>query len=202
MVTRREVLTSLGAAAALAWPLNAMGQGEDAAVARIQAFYDGLQSATADAKADPKQRLAAISEAMTRTFDIAAITRLAIGPQWSKIPAARQASLQDAFGRFFIASYASQLGKASGGRFEVMPKSEQRAAGRLVRTRVIDAEGKATPVDYVVNADGRVVDIYLGGTVSMVAARRSEFDSALKAGGPDALEAYLRKRADAAMGGT
>jgi hypothetical protein len=54
----------------------------------------------------------------------------------------------------------------------------------------------------VVNAEGRVVDIYLGGTVSMLAARRSEFDAALKAGGPDGLEAHLRKRTDAATGGT
>ena len=69
------------------------------------------------------------------------------------------------------------------------------------RTRVVDAEGKATPVDYLVNAEGRVVDIYLGGTVSMLAARRSEFDGVLKKGGPEALEAHLRKRTEA-VGGT
>jgi phospholipid transport system substrate-binding protein len=202
MVTRRELLGSIGAAAALAWPSGAGAQADDAA-ARIQAFYDSLQAALAES--DPARRMAAVSEAMTRTFDIAAITRLAIGPHWSKIPAPKQASLQDAFGRYFIATYASQLGKAAGGRFEVLPKAEQkneqRAGGRLVRTRVIDGEGKATPVDYLVNAEGRVVDIYLGGTVSMLAARRSEFDGALKAGGPDALEAHLRKRTEA-VGGT
>ncbi len=200
MVTRRELLAALGASAVLGWPVGAVGQADDPAVARIQAFYDSLQSATA--QGDPKQRLAAVSEAVMRTFDIAAITRLSIGPQWSKIPAERQASLQEAFGRYFVATYASQLGKATGSRFEVLPKSEQRTGGRLVRTRVIDSEGKATPVDYVVNAEGRVVDIYLGGTVSMLAARRSEFDAALKAGGPDGLEAHLRKRTDAATGGT
>jgi len=202
MVTRRELLAGLGALAILAWPVGAAAQADDPAVARIQAFYDSLQSATAGAQTDPKQRLAALSDAVMRTFDIVAITRLSIGPPWSKIPADRQASLQEAFGGYFVATYASQLGKASGSRFEVLPKSEQRTAGRLVHTRVIDPEGKATPVDYVVNAEGRVVDIYLGGTVSMLAARRSEFDAALKAGGPDGLEAHLRKRADAATGGT
>jgi phospholipid transport system substrate-binding protein len=169
-------------------------------VARIRAFYDSLQGAAA--QADPKQRLEAIGEAMSRVFDIAAITRLSIGPQWSKIPAAKQASLQEAFGRFFVASYGTQLGKAAGSRFEVLPKVEQRTGGRLVRTQVIDPKGQATPVDYLVNADGQIVDIYLGGTVSMLAARRSEFDSILKSGGPDALEAHLRKRADAITGAT
>jgi phospholipid transport system substrate-binding protein len=201
MVTRRELLGGISAAAALSWSSAAIGQAEDAAAASIKAFYDSLQSATAGG-ADPKQRLAAVSEAMTRTFDIGAMTRLAIGPQWSKIPEGKQASLQDAFGRYFIATYASQLGKASGSKFEVLPKTEQRTAGQLVRTRITDAEGKVTPVDYLVNKDGRVVDIYLAGTVSMLASRRSEFDAALKAGGPEALEASLRKRADAATGGT
>ena len=203
MVTRRELLGGLGAAAAFAWPIGAGAQAHDPA-ARIQAFYDSLQTALAES--DPTKRMAAVSEAMTRTFDIDAITRLAIGPQWSKIPGAKQASLQDAFGRYFVATYASQLGKAAGGRFEVLPKAEQkneqRAGGRLVRTRVVDGEGKTTPVDYLVNAEGRVVDIYLGGTVSMVAARRSEFDGVLKKGGPDALEAHLRQRTEAATGGT
>ena len=206
MITRRKLLTVLGAVAAsatLGRPLSASGQAEDPAAARIQGFYDSLQAATSGpAAVDPKQRLGAISEAMTRTFDIGAMARLAIGPQWSKIPAAKQASLQEAFGRYFIATYASQLGKASGGRFEVLPKTEQKTGGRLVRTRVTDADGKTTPVDYLVNADGRVVDIYLGGTVSMLATRRPEFDAALKAGGPDALEANLRQRADQLMGGT
>ena len=123
MVTRRELLGGIGAAAALAWPSGAGAQADDAA-ARIQAFYDSLQAALAES--DPARRMAAVSEAMTRTFDIAAITRLAIGPQWSKIPAPKQASLQDAFGRYFIATYASQLGKAAGGRFEVLPKTEQK----------------------------------------------------------------------------
>jgi phospholipid transport system substrate-binding protein len=200
MVTRRELLTAIASSAAFALPVAAAGQGEDLAVAPIKAFYDSLQRATA--QVDAKQRLAAVSEAMTGIFDTAAMTRIAIGPQWSKIPAARQASLQDAFARYFIASYGSQLGKAAGSRFEVTPKAEQRTGGRLVRTRVIDAEGKATPVDYLVNAEGRVVDIYLGGTVSMLAGRRSEFDGILKAGGPDALEAHLRKRADELTGAT
>ena len=201
MITRRHILTALGASATLVWPLGAVGQGEDPAFARIKAFYDSLQTATAGAQGgDANLRLQAVSEAIMSTFDVGAMTRTAIGPQWSKIPAARQASLQEAFGRFFIASYGTRLGQVSGGRFEVEPTSEKRTGGRLVRTRVIDAQGKTTPVDYLVNAEGRVVDVYLAGTVSQIAAHRSDFTAALKAGGPEALEANLRKRADELMG--
>jgi phospholipid transport system substrate-binding protein len=195
MVTRRELLAAAAASATLGLALAATAQEQDAAVARIRAFYDSLNAAMGGA-ADPKQRLATVSDAIMQTFDIGAMVKLAVGPQWAKIPVPKQAALQDAFGRYFVATYGTQLGKASGSRFEVMPKAEPKTGGQLVRTRVTDPEGKITPVDYLVNADGKVVDIYLGGTVSMIATRRSEFGEPLKAGGPDALEAYLRKRAD------
>jgi phospholipid transport system substrate-binding protein len=202
MVARREFLTGMAAAAA-AWPVAAIGQGEDPSVSRVKALYDSLQSAMASGQAsDPKQRMAALSEPVMSSFDIPNMTRIAVGPRWSSIPPAKREALQEAFGRYFVATYANRLGQAAGGRFEVMPKSERRAGGRLVRTRVIDAHGKATPVDYLVNPDGKIVDVYLKGTISELASHRSEFDAALKAGGPDALEANLRKRADALSGGS
>lgn len=202
MFSRRDVLAVLAGAAAAAGPFAAMAQAEDAAVARIKAFYDAVQSATAGPQAaDPKARFAALSEPVANTFDLTAMTRLAIGPQWSKIPAAKQSALQGAFGRYFIATYASRLGGVSGGRFEVMPKTEPRTGGRLVRTKVIDAGGRETAVDYLVNQEDKVVDLYLSGTVSELAALRAQFDPVLKSGGPDGLEANLRQRAEKALGG-
>jgi len=205
--SRRDVLAmaaSAPAAGALAaagpWP--ALAQAEDPAVARIKSFYDALQAVTAGPQAnDPKARFAAIQEPVANAFDLTAMARLAIGPQWSKIPAAKQASVQEAFGRYFMATYANRLGGISGARFEVMPNTEPRTGGRLVRTKVIDAGGRETPVDYLVGPEGKVVDLYLSGTVSELAALRAQFDPVLKSGGPDRLEAYLRERADKALGG-
>jgi phospholipid transport system substrate-binding protein len=139
---------------------------------------------------------------MMQLFDISAMTRLVVGPQWNRISAAKKASLQDAFGRYFIATYASRLGQASGGRFEVLPNTERRSGGALVRTRITDADGKVTSVDYLTNPEGRIIDVYLNGTISELASFRSEFDTLLKTGGPDALESDLRKRAAELRGGT
>jgi phospholipid transport system substrate-binding protein len=186
-------------AAAGPWP--ALAQAEDPA-ARIKSFYDALQAVTAGPQAsDPKARFAALQEPVGNAFDLTAMARLAIGPQWSKFPAAKQASLQEAFGRYFVATYANRLGGISGARFEVTPNAEPRTGGRLVRTKVIDAGGRETPVDYLVGPEGKVVDLYLSGTVSELAALRAQFDPVLKSGGPDRLEAYLRERADKALGG-
>lgn len=201
MIDRRRLMAGMmGLGAAALAPLAAAGQAEDSAVATIKAFYDSVQSATAGAS-DPARRLAALSDAVMRTFDLGAMTRLAVGSRWASLPAAKKAELQEAFGRFFVATYASRLGQAGGGRFEVLPKTEPRSAGRLVRTRVVGPDGKATPVDYLVGPDGKVIDVYLNGTVSEVASHRAEFDAALKKGGADALAAELRRQTEALTSG-
>ena len=97
---------------------------------------------------------------------------------------------------------AAGIDHVSGGRFEVMPKTEPRTGGRLVRTKVFDVGGRETAVDYLVNQEDKVADLYLSGTVSELAALRSQFDPVLKSGGPDGLEANLRQRAEKALGGT
>lgn len=202
MFSRRDVLGAMVGALIAAGPLAALAQAEDPAVAAVQSFYDAVQSATAGPQADdPKARFAALSDPVTRTFDIGAMTRLVVGPQWSKIPPAKQTALQDAFGRYFIATYANRIGAIKGGRFEVSPKTDQRTTGKLVRTKVIDAAGRETPVDFLVGPENKVVDLYLAGTVSELAALRALFDSALKSGGADGLEADLRQRADKILGG-
>ena len=201
MFSRREILGVLAGAVVAAGPLAALAQAEDPAIALIKGFYDAVRSATGDSKAeDPKARFAALTDPVMRTFDIGAMARLAIGPPWSKIPAPKQAALQDAFGRYFIANYAQRIGGIKGGRFEVMPTTEPRTGGKLVRTKVVDAGGRETPVDFLVSPEGKVIDLYLSGTVSELAAQRALFDPVLKSGGPDALEADLKRRTEKALG--
>lgn len=198
MITRRTMLVT---AALAALPLPVLAQrgapAEDPAVARVRGFYNTIQNMVRDARnADRDKMLNTLSEAVARAFDLPAMTRAAVGPQWSKIPAPKQKSLQEAFGRYFVATYVSRLGSAVGGRFEVAPEVETRPNGRLVRTRIIDAQNNANAVDYLTNADNKIIDVYLDGTVSEIAQRRTEFGAALKKGGADALEAELRERAE------
>jgi phospholipid transport system substrate-binding protein len=47
----------------------------------------------------------------------------------------------------------------------------------------------------------RVVDIYLGGTVSELASRRADFTALLREGGAERLVAELRRRTGALLGG-
>lgn len=202
MIARRTlVLGALPFAAGLSRAALAQAPaGEDPAVARIKGFYGAIEGMMREQAATPDRTkmMASLAQAVADTFDLAAMLRTAIGPQWSKIPADKQGALQQAFDRYFVAAYAGRLSGATGGSFEVKPQVDKRPNGRLVRTVISDDRGIKTNVDFLVNADNKVADVYLEGAVSEMASRRTDFDGFLKKGGPDALEAELRRRADQA----
>lgn len=195
MLSRRGFIIT-GAALGLVLAVPALGAPQDPAAASVQTFYDALQKTLAEPPPDPKARVAAIGDAVRQAFDLGAMTRLAVGSRWRTIPPEKQQKLQEAFGRYFVASYANSFGRAKGARFEVTPASEARPGGRLVKTRVLDPAGKPTGVNYLVSAEGKIVDIYFSGTVSELAAYRTDFERVLAKGGADALEADLNQRAD------
>jgi phospholipid transport system substrate-binding protein len=68
---------------------------------------------------------------------------------------------------------------------------------RLVRTRINRVGKDPVQVNYLLRETGgqwRVVDLYLAGTVSELASRRSEFTAILREGGAQRLIAELRQR--------
>jgi phospholipid transport system substrate-binding protein len=73
------------------------------------------------------------------------------------------------------------------------------AGGVMVRSQIIKASGEPVNVDYMMRRNGDVwliSDIYLDGTISEVATRRSEFAAILKNDGIDGLIAALNRKAD------
>jgi phospholipid transport system substrate-binding protein len=115
------------------------------------------------------------------------------------MPAEQQAALIEAFSRMTIATYANRFDGYSGERFETDAASEARGRNRIVHTRLIEASGKTTVLNYLMHETAsawKVIDVYLSGTVSELATRRSEFGSILKSGGAAALIDNLRQRTD------
>jgi len=192
--------TLLGAGVIPAW-----GQGDDwdPAAKRIRAFYDVLLAVMKQAErlgiAGRYEKLAPVIGA---TFDLAAMTRIAVGPDWNAIAPEVQAKLIENFARMTVATYANRFDGYSGERFEVEPRSEVRATGRLVRTRLIPSTGDPVALNYLMRGSGdswKIVDVYLTGTISELATRRSEFAAILRTGGPTALIESLRQQADKQM---
>ena len=202
-VTRRRCLGGLLAlaAAALAAPCAAAAESKaDPATARIRIFYDVLVDTMKHAKAlGIRGRYDKLAPAVRAAYDLPAMTRIAVGPSWPSIPAGQQAALLDGFADMTIATYANRFDGYSGERFEVDPVPEPRGADRIVRTKVIKSNGEPVTLNYLMRGSGedwKIVDVYLSGTISELATRRSEFGAILKSGGPQALIEALRERSE------
>jgi phospholipid transport system substrate-binding protein len=103
-----------------------------------------------------------------------------------------------------VATYASRFDDFGGEKFEVAPAVDQ-GADKLVKTRLVQSNGKAVDLNYLMKAGGdgyRINDIFLNGTISELAGRRAEFTSILKSGGADALIASIKAKGDKLMSGT
>ena len=186
-----------------ALPAHAEGEAGDPAVARVKAFCDSLLTVMKQAKQlGIRGRYDKLAPAIRGTFDLAAMTRIAVGPDWNSFPSEQQAALIDSFTRMTNATYASRFDDYSGERFEVEPIPEARNSGRIVRTKLIQSTGEPIALNYLMRGAGenwKVVDVYLSGTISELATRRSEFGAILKAGGPNALIESLRQQAEKLM---
>jgi phospholipid transport system substrate-binding protein len=191
--------------ALLLWaPTASLAQSSSPAARHIEAYYQQLMpTLKAAGSLSVGERDRRFGPAITSAFDIATMTRLATGPAWSSFSGAQQAAVRDAFARFLVADYASLVTDYSGESFVVDPQTspESRGGGEIVKTKLLQPGGRTVTINYLVRG-GRVVDVYLNGTVSDLATRRDEFASILAGGGgADALVKTLRERTAALLGG-
>jgi phospholipid transport system substrate-binding protein len=203
MLRRRILLRCAVLLCAPALPAWAEIEATDAAVTRIRAFYDALLSVMKQAdKLGIRGRYDKLAPTVRSTFDLAAMTRIAVGPEWNSIPPEQQAALIENFTQMTIATYANRFDSYSGERFEVDATAEPRNTGRIVHTRLFPSTGEPVTLNYLMRGSGdgwSIVDVYLTGTISELATRRSEFGAILKSGGPNVLIDSLRQQTEKLM---
>jgi phospholipid transport system substrate-binding protein len=174
------------------------------AARHIQSYYQQLLPTIQQAgKLSVRDRDRRFAPAISSAFDLATMTRLAVGSAWSSFSGAQQAAVREAFTHFIIADYASQVSDYSGESFVVEPQTsaESRGGGEIVKTRLVQPGGRTVQINYLVRG-GRVIDVYLNGTISDLATRRDEFASILASGGgADALVKKLHDRTQTLLGG-
>ena len=150
-------------------PLQA--QAPTGAAAHIQKYYQELMPTIKQAgRLTVRERDKRFSPAITAAFDLATMTRLAVGPPWRNFSPEQKAAVQEAFTHFIVADYASQIKDYSGESFVVEPQTtpETRGGGEIVKTRLLQPSGRIVNINYLVRG-GRVIDIYLNGTISDLA---------------------------------
>jgi len=180
----------------------AQAQPSDPAAATIQTFYDAL-TASMKAGGTAKSRYDKLKPAIDQAFDISGMTALSVGPTWSSISPAEQKALIEAFDRMTVANYARNFDSYSGEKFTVDPAVAERGSDKFVKSTLKPASGDAIPFNYRMHqADGswKIEDIYLNGTISQLAQKRSDFGATLQASGPEGLAKKINALADQTLG--
>jgi phospholipid transport system substrate-binding protein len=199
----RSLLAAVAMVLGFALPSVSIAADADPAVAPIRAFYDTLLVTMKQAEQlGLRGRYDKLAPVIRATFDLDAMTRIAVGPDWPTIAPDQQKALIDSFGRMTIATYANRFNGYSGQSFEVDPETVLRNTGRIVRTKLLLPKEEPVALSYLMRGSGdswRIVDIYLSGTISELATKRSEFGAILKSGGPDGLIQSLRQQGDKLM---
>jgi len=172
----------------------------------IQAFYDALSDSMKRAKElGVMGRYKRLEPVIDSAFDVPTMTQLMVGPAWSTMSASDQEMLTSRVRRMTIAGYAQNFDGYSGESFIVDPTIQERDGGQIVSTKLtIPGKEDVAFLYRLRNAGGawKIVDIYLDGSISQVAFRRSDFASTLRSGGAIALAKKLDELTDKMLSGT
>ena len=202
MIARKTPLRKAVAFAAglglslLSYPLHAAPAGGGDTV---QGLYDVLLSTMKNGRIlGQSGRFTQLEPVIRRSFDIASMARLSVGPSWASLTEGQRQQMTESYGRYISAIYADRFDSYAGQKLEVT--GEQPAlSGVMVKSKIIKANGEPVKVDYMMRRNGDswlISAIYLDGAISEVATRRSEFAAILKADGIDGLIAALNRKAD------
>lgn len=183
-------------------PLPALAQ--PAAAEVVERFHAALLGVMRDAqRLGVRGRYDRLAPVMAQAFDLAAMTRIAVGPPWTGFSPAEQAALTEAFTRWSIATYAARFDGFSGESFTTTGTQAQPNGDALVRT-TLNRTGGQEPVllSYLLRGNPpRIVDIYLTGTISELASRRAEFTTLIREGGAERVTRELQARTARLLGG-
>ena len=171
----------------------------------VQGLYDALLATMKNGRTlGQSGRFTQLEPVIRRSFDIASMARLSVGPSWASLTDGQRQQVTESFARYISAIYADRFDNYAGQKLQVTGE-QPAAAGVMVKSQIIKANGEPVNIDYMMRRNGEawvISDIYLDGAISEVATRRSEFAAILRNEGIDGLIAALNRKADILTGTT
>jgi len=201
IIARTAMWKAAAVAAGLTFGMGSFGA--DAAPASggdtVRGLYDALLGAMKNGRTlGQSGRFTQLEPVIRRSFDLASMARLSVGPSWAGLSEAQRQQVTDSFARYIAAIYADRFDSYGGQKLEVTGEQPS-GGGVMVKSQIVKANGEPVKVDYMMRQSGEawlISDIYLDGAISEVATRRSEFAAILKNDGIDGLIAALNRKAD------
>jgi len=130
-------------------------------------------------------------------FDIPFMAEKSAGRYWKTATEAERERLLTTFNRFMIANYAGNFDSHSGQVFETLGEAESTHGTTIIQTQIVETDGEVIQLNYRLrptNGRWKIIDVYLNGTVSELALRRSEYSTLIKREGFAALIVALNQK--------
>ena len=198
----RKLAILLCATLVLAVADSARAADSDPAAAQVQTLTASLlKSMQAGSAVSMTERYRDLEPVIEQVFALPLVTRLSVGPEWANFSPDQQQALIAAFSRYTVANYAHNFRNFDGQKFEIDDAVVSRGQDKIVRTRIVQPPDPPVSMLYRMHeVDGtwKIIDVYTDG-VSALALHRSDFASAIAAGGAPTLIAYLNKASDGLM---
>ncbi|HWK43295.1 MAG TPA: ABC transporter substrate-binding protein [Stellaceae bacterium] len=144
-----------------------------------------------------------LDPAIMHTFNIPLMTRIIAGSPWTNWTEAERNQVVDAFGRFVVATYARRFDGYAGERFQVDGETPLQN-GILVKSALVRPHDPPIALHYLLLQNGKdwqSVDVFLTGTISEIATRRSEFSAVIQRNGFKGLLDTLESKIKVLAGG-
>lgn len=130
-----------------------------------------------------------IQAAFQKAYDADKMARKVLGPEAVGITADQYKRFRAAFADFSVATYASRF-KSPGAQLEVENAKFSDGIGVVVESKIIPSNKDPVAINYVLsgaNDTWRISDVYLKGSISELATRRSEYSAIMKREGIEGL---------------
>ena len=130
-----------------------------------------------------QERFENLKPVVSETFDVTFMGSKSVGRHWNKLSPEEQQLWLDKFVSYVTANYVGNFNQFDGESFEILGEQEAQRNTRIVLTRLNVPGGEDVIFNYrlrMTPQGWQIIDIYLKGTVSELALRRSDFTTTLK----------------------
>jgi phospholipid transport system substrate-binding protein len=179
----------------LALPSTALAADLEAARKPVEQLYAVLLECLKNADLlGLEGRRAKIAPAVEAGYDVPFMAEKILGRHWAALAEPDRTRWTATFGSLTVATYAERMTGFTGQVFEVLKVEPSQRDTAVVYTQVVTPKEAPIAINYRMreNGDGwRIIDVYLNGTVSELALRRSEYAAVLQRDGFEKLVASI-----------
>lgn len=164
----------------------------------VERLHDAFISVMKDADSLGYQgRFDELESAIAGAYDFDFMARKVVGRYWKEMSEQERLRWRALFETYTVASYAGRLETYTGETFETIGEEPSAHDTVVVQTRLEIPDDEDMEFNYRLRQSGggwRIIDVYMNGTVSELALRRSDYSSVLKRDGFAKLETSVSQK--------